>query len=298
MGFNRYEICVRDKSKLSGFECDIETIKGYLCDIGNTYLLIAYRVYEMDLHKSYKGKYKNLVEACEQCLGWKKSTTYNMLNIVKRFGTPNEHGIISYDSLFGSSRFSYSQLCEMLSLSDKQLEQVTPDTTVKEIREMKKQAFQTSGKKEAVEVIDVVDFVIAENGIEEAPESTKVEQPVLSEGLGSAIAYKASRDFYLKAYTEIRKENQQLRTDRANAISRADNVERELDKLRRSLDKPEYVAFEKESEGYYELYLEEGQAKALLRFINLNISSSQSDYKTINSIRLAFRDVLSQEGSL
>lgn len=175
MSFSKFDICVQNKEKMSSFEHDIETIKGYLCEIGNTYLLIAYRVYEMDLYKSYEGKYKNLVEACQDCLGWKKSTTYNMLNIVKRFGTPNSNGFIPYDSLFGSSRFSYSQLCEMLSLSDKQLEKITPDTTVKEIREMKKQAFQTSGKQE---VIDVVDFVIGEEGIEEAPEPAEVEQPV------------------------------------------------------------------------------------------------------------------------
>lgn len=286
MSFDKFSICVQNREKLSSFEHDIETIKGYLCEIGNTYLLIAYRVYEMDLYKSYEGKYKNLVEACQECLGWKKSTTYNMLNIVKRFGTPGSNGVIPYDSLFGSSRFSYSQLCEMLSLSDKQLEKITPETTVKEIREIKKQVFQTSGKQEIIEA----DYVIVEDGVVEAPEPVEVEQPVSSDNSKS--------DFWLKAYTEVREENQQLRADRINAMNRADNAERELDKLRRNLDKPEYVAFEKDSEDYYSLYLEGHQANALLHFINYYSTSEYCDYKTINSIRLALRDVLSQEGVL
>lgn len=36
-------------------------------------------------------------------------------------------------------QFNYSQLCEMLSMSDKQREKVTPDMTVKQIRELKRE---------------------------------------------------------------------------------------------------------------------------------------------------------------
>ena len=290
MSFDKFSICVQNREKMSSFEHDIETIKGYLCEIGNTYLLIAYRVYEMDLYKSYEGKYKNLVEACEKCLGWKKSTTYNMLNIVKRFGTPGSNGIIPYDSLFGSSRFSYSQLCEMLSLSDKQLEKITPDTTVKEIREMKKQAFQTSGKQE---VIDVVDFVIGEEGIEEASEPAKGEQPVSSD---DSVVYKKSRDFWLNEYKKLKEENQQLRTDRIKALSNAEILERELKKLKNN--KIEHIAFEKDCDEYYSLYLEEHQAKALFNFLCKKVAVGCSDYNVIASIILTLRDVLSQEGAL
>ena len=35
-------------------------------------------------------------------------------------------------------QFKYSQLCEMLSMSDKQREKVTPDMTVKQIRDLKR----------------------------------------------------------------------------------------------------------------------------------------------------------------
>lgn len=127
------------RDKCTAFECDIDTIKGYLTEIANTYLLVAYRIYEMNRNKTYRLKYKNIVEACQAELGFKKSTTYNMINIVEEFGKPDSSGFITYSSLFGVEKFSYSQLCEMLSLSDKQRLKVTSEMTVKEIREIKKE---------------------------------------------------------------------------------------------------------------------------------------------------------------
>lgn len=161
-----------NKRELDAFHSDIASIKQYLCEVGNTYLLIAFRIYEMYRNGNYKKYYKTIVEACQAELGFKKSTTYNMINIVKRFGRPDTYGSISYQT-FVNLDYSYSQLCEMLSLSDKQLESVSPQTTVKELREMKK--VQTSGKIEnEKEVIDVpADFIISEEGIEEIEETSE-----------------------------------------------------------------------------------------------------------------------------
>lgn len=145
---NILEQCKRDN--VSSFECDIDTIKGYLTEIANTYLLVAYRIYEINRYKTYKGKYKNIVEACQSELGFKKSTTYNMINIVEQFGKPDTSGFISYSSLFGVEKFSYSQLCEMLSLSDKQRLQVTPDLTVKDIRSLKKRSYDNPGDNDLI----------------------------------------------------------------------------------------------------------------------------------------------------
>lgn len=211
--FNK--LCV-ETSKMDGFQSDIQTIKGYLCDIGNTFLLVAFRIYEMNRNGSYKKYYKNIVEACEVELGFKKSTTYNMLNIVKRFGVPDEHGQITYNS-FVQSEYNYSQLCEMLSLSDKQLEKVTPQMTVKEIRDIKK--VQTSGKKD-----DIID-VPADEVLELSEPS---EQVPIFQTSGKVDYY----DYYIK----LKEENQQLRFDRVNAMNRAENAERELAKVKAELE--------------------------------------------------------------
>lgn len=144
------------RDKVSSFDCDIDTIKGYLTEIANTYLLVAFRIYEINRYRSFKGKYKNIVEACQAELGFKKSTTYNMINIVETFGKPDTSGFITYQSLFGLAKFSYSQLCEMLSLSERQRLQVTPEMTVKEIREIKKDI-----KTEALEVVQDPETITA-----------------------------------------------------------------------------------------------------------------------------------------
>ena len=62
------------KGKRTGFQCDIDTIRRYLCDIGNSWLLIAYRVYEMSVNEDFRSAgYKSIVEACEKELGFKTS---------------------------------------------------------------------------------------------------------------------------------------------------------------------------------------------------------------------------------
>lgn len=141
------------EKKQNSFELDIAAIKKYLVDIANTYLLIAYRLYEVDVNKSYKGNgYKNIFEACEKELGFKKSTVYNLLRIVKIYGRDDETGDITYQALSRSGDYSYAQLVEMLSMTSIQRSLVTPDTTVKEMRKIKQaektKKFQTSGKIE------------------------------------------------------------------------------------------------------------------------------------------------------
>lgn len=148
MGFNKSSICSDDRYKLtSNFDMDCDAIKGYLCDIGNSYLLIAYRVWEINGSQSYiKGGYRNIVEAMSDRLGFKKSTVYNLIHIVEKFGR-SDSGEIDYKALMCYNQFSYSQLCEMLSMTNNQLNFVTPDLKVKELRELKKNDIvQMSGK--------------------------------------------------------------------------------------------------------------------------------------------------------
>ena len=76
MGFDYVSVLPKNivdqsaRDKFSSFECGIDSIKGYLTEIANTYLLVAYRIYEINRYKTYKGKYKNIVEACQSELGF------------------------------------------------------------------------------------------------------------------------------------------------------------------------------------------------------------------------------------
>ena len=84
--FSKTDISPKLDDTSTFFECQFASIKSDLCDIANCYLMIAFKVHELDVRIRKDGKkckYKNVVEACELELGFKKSTTYNMLNIVK-----------------------------------------------------------------------------------------------------------------------------------------------------------------------------------------------------------------------
>ncbi len=153
--FNKTDIVPKSSDTMTFYEAAFAIIKSDLCDIANTYLNIAYRVYEIDTRIRKDGrkcKYKNIVDACEKELGFKKSTTYNMLKVVKTYGV-DDKGKISYRQLTTYTKYSYSQLVEMLSLGSEQRAAITPDTPVSAIRMLKKsnekdkpESFQTSGK--------------------------------------------------------------------------------------------------------------------------------------------------------
>lgn len=135
------------KKELTKLEVDCESIRNNIKECGQLYILVAYKVYELYVYKTYKEKYKNIVECCENEFGFKKSTTYRLLGIVEQFGEPDENGIMTYSSVTRYSNYTYSQLSEMLSLTSHQREKITPETTISEIRSIKKkEIFPTSGK--------------------------------------------------------------------------------------------------------------------------------------------------------
>lgn len=140
------------KKELTKLEIGCESIRKDIKECGKLYITVAYKVYELYIYGVYKEKYRNIVDCCKEEFGFKKSTTYNMIKIVTEYGE-EEDGVITYRSLMKFNKFSYSQLSEMLSLSDGQRTKVTPDTTVLEIRKIKSEKkVQTSGKIEEVKV--------------------------------------------------------------------------------------------------------------------------------------------------
>ena len=54
--------------------------------------------------------------------------------------------------------YSYSQLCEMLGMSDEQRRQVRPDMTVKEIRELKKNVSRNVSRVATSQQMNYLDF--------------------------------------------------------------------------------------------------------------------------------------------
>lgn len=139
-------------------ESDEEMLASYVDKIRNevqraadNWLHIAYYVYELNYFGYYKSHYDSIVDCCLANFGFKKSTTYNFINIVEQFSVkqvfPLGNGMIKckakdqyvgfIDFFSAVKSWSYSQLVAMLSLSEKQREQVSPEMSAREIKRLK-----------------------------------------------------------------------------------------------------------------------------------------------------------------
>lgn len=101
---------------------------------------IAYFVYEMKYFEYYKVKYDNIVDCCQAEFGFKKSTTYNFINIVEQFGgskcmtinmKPHKYNsYVGYSPFYPVGSDEYNQIVDSINSSGKSLVVVSPDGTV------------------------------------------------------------------------------------------------------------------------------------------------------------------------
>ena len=104
---------------------DLEDIKHKFIDIG-------FRLNEANNYKYYeKLGYESIIDLAEHLFGFKKSTTYSLINVYQRFGSRMKIRP-EYD------KFSQSQLIEMCSLPEYMLKHISCDMTIQDIRDYKK----------------------------------------------------------------------------------------------------------------------------------------------------------------
>lgn len=194
-------------SHLSGYMGVTEKIKRAMYDVAKQFVYIGFLLWEVQEYGYYReAGYQDVYEYAAQELGFKKSSVKNFIAISYQFGCTDQRAINGCAHVRTMSlqqpyeKFQYSQLCEMLSMSEKQREQVTPDMTVKQIRDLKKElkkapepeqitiddlesAGQTSGQKEEYKSMvinnhwsdyihpDVIKLLCKEAGIRFNPKS-------------------------------------------------------------------------------------------------------------------------------
>lgn len=127
----------------------IDKIRKEVERAADNWLHIAYYVYELNYFGYYKKHFENIVDCCQANFGFKKSTTYNFINIVEQFAVKQSFTVgmvkskpklqyVGFNDFFSAVRqWSYSQLVAMLSLSDKQREQATPEMSARDIKRLK-----------------------------------------------------------------------------------------------------------------------------------------------------------------
>lgn len=132
-------------SHLSGPRGVTEKIKQAMYNAAREFVYIGFLLYEVKEYGYYReGGYQDVYDYAAQELGFKKSSVKNFIAITETFGqrTVKSNGCTSQIYTMSLQqpyeKFNYSQLCEMLSMSEKQRQQATPDMTVKQLRVLKK----------------------------------------------------------------------------------------------------------------------------------------------------------------
>lgn len=132
-------------SYLNGYMGVTEKIKRAMYDVAKQFVYIGFLLWEVKEYGYYReGGYKDVYDYAQQELGFKKSSVKNFIAICEQFGTADHRQIGGAAHVRTMSiqqkyeKFNYSQLCEMLAMSEKQRDQAKPDMTVKQLRQLKK----------------------------------------------------------------------------------------------------------------------------------------------------------------
>lgn len=116
-----------------------------LNDIRKNYLRLGFHLNECSMMKYYEDfGYATMEEFCEKNFGLDKTAMSRCINVCLEFSQkaehsgPNKHGeyLLALDDKW--KEYSYSQLVEMLPLSDEQRRMVKPEMSIRQIREYKK----------------------------------------------------------------------------------------------------------------------------------------------------------------
>lgn len=149
------------------------------------YMRLGFHLSEFRACEYYKDfGYLTLEEFCDVNLGLDKGAVSRCINVYKQFNASND---VTYSAglkkrgcaMDLSERwkdYSYTQLCEMLPLSESDRKKITPDMTVKQIREYKKSLRKS--EKSMEETFDFLDRLI-EKGKGDLVASTQPEEKKL-----------------------------------------------------------------------------------------------------------------------
>lgn len=146
------------------------------------YMRLGFHLSEFRACEYYKDfGYLTLEEFCDVNLGLDKGAVSRCINVYKQFNASND---VTYSAglkkrgcaIDLSERwkdYSYTQLCEMLPLSESDRKKITPDMTVKQIREYKKNLRKS--EKSMEETFNFLDGII-EKGKGDPVASTQPEK--------------------------------------------------------------------------------------------------------------------------
>lgn len=139
-----------------------------ISDIRKFYIRLGFHLEEFRNNRYYEDfHYLDFYEFCDVNLGMDKGAVSRCINVYKQFNASNDVRVSAGCKTIGCAMdlserwkdYSYTQLCEMLPLSEHERESITSDMTVRQIREYKKGLRES--EKDLEECFETLDTMVA-----------------------------------------------------------------------------------------------------------------------------------------
>ncbi|MBD5531078.1 MAG: hypothetical protein HDQ98_14540 [Lachnospiraceae bacterium] len=119
-------------------------------DIKQRYVFLGFHLWEFDRGIMWNTLgFSNIFEFAEANLGLDKTTVSRCMAVAKKFSSNGSSANVSMHLDKRYKDFSYSQLCEMVSMDDKDRWKVKPEMTIRQIRELKKAIKETDQNEDS-----------------------------------------------------------------------------------------------------------------------------------------------------
>lgn len=155
-----------------------------------------------ELYKKGKEKsFNSIYDYAKETFGLSKTNVKNFTNIVVTFAKRNEKGVILPELKEEYKEYSASQLVELLSLTELEREEITPDMTISEIRDKKKESKDELTKAEQLQKEKRKNYTaILKNDSEFKKLDTyyKVGNSAVRQFVGTYVKYLDQNDLYDK----------------------------------------------------------------------------------------------------
>lgn len=114
-----------------------DKINQAIYDIKKSYVYIGGLLNEINSFETYKELgYENIAEYCEKTFGFKKTFTYDLMNVQRKF---NNGTIFNLDERY--KNYDFSKLVVMSRMNDMQLSKCSSDMTVQQIKDIKRNIY-------------------------------------------------------------------------------------------------------------------------------------------------------------
>lgn len=114
-----------------------DKINQAICDIKRSYAYIGGLLNEINGFETYKDLgYENIAEYCDKTFGFKKTFTYDLMNVQRKF---NNGTIFNLDERY--KNYDFSKLVVMSRMTDVQLSRCKSEMTVQQIKDIKRNIY-------------------------------------------------------------------------------------------------------------------------------------------------------------